>query len=429
MKMTNFQLVFTGLFAFFIIAGVIAFSFFTAKPNSIGMVTIWGTLDQATMQTLIANLDQQDRSFQEVSYVQKPATSFVTDVINAMANGTSPDLVLVSQDQVSQFADKLTTIPYSSISQSTFASSYIYEGQIFLTQNGTLALPLLINPLVMYWNRDLFTSAGIPKPPQYWNDLLTQAQKLSVLDASNNIKQSAIALGGWGNVRYAKQILSTLFMQAGDPIVAGYPGASVAVFGQTPQGVNENPASSALQFYTEFANPSKVTYSWNRSLPNSQDAFTAGDLALYLGFASDYQTIKERNPNLNFGVALLPQIKGNSTYITYGQLVGLAIPRTAPNPQGAFAIAQKLSGPVGATAVAQAFGLPSVRLDAQQNTSGSAVNDVFYQSSLIARGWLDPNPVSTGDIFESMIEEVMSNKALPGSAVLEASQVLQTLLK
>jgi hypothetical protein len=35
-------------------------------------------------------------------------------------------------------------------------------------------------------------------------------------------------------------------------------------------------------------------YSWNRSLPNSSDAFANGDLAIYFGFASEYAKMKEK---------------------------------------------------------------------------------------------------------------------------------------
>src|SRR5579871_6623879 len=69
MKMSNFQLLFLGIFAVFIIAGVIAFALYSAKPNSVGPVVIWGTLDGGTMEELINNLNQSDRSFETVSYI------------------------------------------------------------------------------------------------------------------------------------------------------------------------------------------------------------------------------------------------------------------------------------------------------------------------------------------------------------------------
>jgi ABC-type glycerol-3-phosphate transport system substrate-binding protein len=428
MKMTNFQIIFTGIFLVFIVGGVIAFSLYTAQTNSIGAVRIWGTVDQTAMTQLIQGLNLQDRSFQEVVYEQKPAETYVDDVINAMASGSGPDVIMISQGQLVNFSNKLLTIPYSAVSQSEFISSYIEESQLFLTQSGSLALPFLINPLVMYWNRDLFTSAGIPTPPVYWKELLTEAGRLTTLDKTNNISQSAIAMGSWSNVVYAKAIFSTLAMQAGDPIVY-YDGNGklTSSFGKNIQNAQENPSTSALQFYTEFANPSKITYSWNRSLPKSADAFTAGKLAIYLGFASDNAQLAARNPNVRYGVAVMPQLEGSSRHVTFGQLTGLAIPRTAANPKGALVIIQKLTNQIGVTAAAQAFSLPPVRTDIAVDASANAAADVFYQSALIARGWLDPDPSLTDGIFGAMVDAVVSNRSLPDGAVQDASQALQAL--
>ncbi len=430
MKMSNFQLAVTGIFVACIVFGVIAFSFYTARTNSIGNVEIWGTLDSGTMTQMINSLNETDKSFQGVSYTQRPSSTFITDVVNAMAAGTGPDLVLISQDQLNAFSGKLLTIPYSAVSQSSYTSSYIGEAQIFLTQGGTQALPFVVNPMVLYFNRDLLSSAGLPNPPKYWDDLLTEAGQLTTFDGTHNIKQSAIALGAWDNVAYAKQILSTLFMQAGDSIT-GYTstGALASTFGQTPAGSTENPSASALRFYTEFANPSKVTYSWNRSMPKSTDAFAAGTAALYVGFAGDYAGLGARNPNLHIGVAVLPQIKGNSLSLTFGQLTGIAIPRTALNPNGALTIAEKLSSQTGIAAAVTAFALPPVRTDVPFDTSGDAVQAVFYQSALISRAWVDPDYASTDVIFKQMVDDVVSNRALPDAAVQTASQSLGALMK
>ncbi len=201
-----------------------------------------------------------------------------------MASGAAPDLFLVTQEQLGQFSDKVVTIPYGTVSQSQFVSSFIDEGQLFLTPQGSLALPFTIDPLVMYWNRDIFAGAGVASAPAYWNDFLTLAPKMYSANSSQNITRSAVALGAWSNVAHAKEILSTLFMQAGEAITGrNTQGALIPLFGQTPTNMTGNPAESALRFYTEFGNPSKTTYSWNRSLPQSDEAFTVGKLGVYFG--------------------------------------------------------------------------------------------------------------------------------------------------
>src|SRR4029077_4237029 len=129
--------------------------------------------------------------------VKKSPATYQTDLLNAMAAGTGPDLFIVSQEELGAFGDKVLIIPYNTISQATYLGSYIDEGQLFLTSQGELALPFMVDPLVMYWNRDLFASAGQAQPPQYWTDLIALSPKITSLDNSQNVKRAAVALGQW----------------------------------------------------------------------------------------------------------------------------------------------------------------------------------------------------------------------------------------
>jgi multiple sugar transport system substrate-binding protein len=431
MKLTFFQLALFGLFLLLAIIGVMVFAARggLGGSGSVGKVIVWGTLNQNMVDSMLSDLRQQDKSLQNVVYKQQKEDGHTVELINAMASGAGPDLVLLSQEDIFSFRDKVATIPYTAVSQQTFINSFVSEGQLFLTTNGSLALPFLVDPMVMYWNQDMFNSAGVAQPPRYWNELLDIAPRITTLDANNNVKKSAVALGEWSNIAHAKQLLSALFLQAGDPIVSrDSDGTVIVVFGVTPQSASENPAASALQFYTEFVNPTKTIYSWNRALPNSLKAFESGDVAIYFGFASDYSVIKASNPNLRFAVAQLPQLKGNSIQSTYGTLWGFAIPRTATNLSGALAVAQKLTNQDAAAIIAPKSMLPSARRDVSIGTEANAVAATFQQSSLMASGWTEPEPSKTDDIFATMIQSVVSGKATPGEAVSQAAQALSALI-
>ena len=420
-----------GIFVMLVIVGVGVFSLFggLGGQSPVGPVVIWGTADQGAMDKVITELAGKDKSLQDAVYIAKKPATYQGELINAIAAGQGPDLVMLSQSTIGTLSDKISPIPYSAMPQGAFLSSFIDEGQLFLAPQGILALPLIIDPMVMYWNRDLFTSAGEAQPPQYWNDLIALAPKITSLDAGSNVRRSAVAMGTWGNVRNAKALLSALMMQSGDFITGrNEQGALMATLGMRPDSAAVPPASEALRFYTDFANPSKTTYSWNRSLPNSYDAFASGEAALYFGFASEYRSIAERNPNLRFGVAAMPQLKGASAQITSGDIQGLAVARGARNPGGAPTVAQKLTTATAAAAVAQALGLPPVRRDVSTDTSASAASAVFVQSALISRSWADPNAAATDDIFESMIESVSSGRSTPEQAVFDAASAMRQLL-
>jgi ABC-type glycerol-3-phosphate transport system substrate-binding protein len=430
--MSTFQLIVVSVFVGFIIVGVGVFAIFGGAFGGagIGAVTVWGTQPQEEVDYLLDSMRSVDSSLQEVRYAEQKPETYEQVLLNAMASGTGPDLMLVTQEQLGAFSDKVVPIPFGTLSQSQFLGSYIDEGQLFLTPQGSLALPFAVDPLVMYWNRDLFAGAGIAQPPQYWSEFTAANGLPTKINAysSAQITRSAVALGVWDNVTNAKAVLSTLFMQAGEFVTGrNAQGALLATFGQSGNA-GSAPAESALRFYTEFANPSKTTYSWNRSLPRSADAFAGGTLAVYFGFASEYGSIAEQNPNLRFAVSLMPQLQGSGVPLTYGRLTGLAIPRSARNIPGAAVVAQKLTSATAAGVMATRTGRPSARRDVPLDTASSAAADVFSRSALISRGWVDPSNKATDAVFKTMIESVVSGRSEPATAVSDGAQEFTRLL-
>ncbi len=428
--MSTFQLIVVSTFVAFTVIGVGAFALFGGAfgGGGVGSVTIWGTQPQATMEFVLETLHGSDNSFESVRYIEQDPATYDSMVLNAMASGAAPDLFMVTQEDLGGFGDKVVTIPYGTVSQSQFVSSYVDEGQLFLTPQGALALPFSIDPMVMYWNRDFFASSGVAQAPLYWNDFLALAPKMYSANSSQTITRTVVALGSWDNIVHAKEILSTLFMQAGEFVTSrNAEGALVPLLGQSGVG-SANPAEGALRFYTEFSNPGRSNYSWNRSLPRSDEAFVSGQLGVYFGFASEYGSLGARNPNLRFGVSVMPQLQDSGVRLTYGALTGLAIPRSARNIEGAGIIAQKLTSVQAAEILAQHTGLPSARRDVSLDTVQSAVADVFVQSALMSRGWVDPAHAETDRVFKAMIESVVSGRSDPSTAVAEASQEFVRLI-
>lgn len=149
---------------------------------------------------------------------------------------------------------------------------------------------------------------------------------------------------------------------------------------------------------------------------------------MYAGFASEYTQLRERNPNLRFDAALMPQLRSGPA-ATYGRITGAAVSLGSDNPQGALAVAQYLSGQTAIRALAPISGLPPVRRDVQMDTSANAAASVFNQSALIARGWLDPDAGRTDTLFKDMVESVLSGESDPSLVVLDAVEELNELLK
>lgn len=431
-----FQIGITALFVVLFILGFLGFSGkldgILPKSNkevSYGEVTLWGSIPKATMQTIITNYFRDEKRF-TIKYVEKNDATLTADLVEALASGKGPDLVVLPQDELLRNLNKVTAIPYQSISERDFKNTFIQEGEMFLRPDGVVALPLEVDPLVMYWNRDLFTSALVATPPAYWSAFYDLVPKITVRSDSGSIVKSFIAFGGYRNVTNAKEILSVLLMQAGSPVVTTSTNGNLvaALITQGPLNI-ENPVITAMRFYTEFSKPEKDSYSWNSSLPASRAMFEAGDLALYFGYASEYQSIKQKNPHLNFDVAMIPQVGSNATKLTFGRIYGVSILAASKNQAGAMIAATSLSSNGSVSALDALTGLPPVRRDLIAVRPTDPAQAVFYDSALISRAWYDPSPSGTNSIFMDMIDSVNSGRNSMNEAISIAHSSLSKLLQ
>jgi ABC-type glycerol-3-phosphate transport system substrate-binding protein len=301
---------------------------------------------------------------------------------------------------------------------------------MFLSPSGVTALPLFVDPLVLYWNRDIFANALIASPPKYWDELYALSGKISTHDSSSDIIQSAIPFGEWDNVTNGKEILALLLLQAGTPIVSfdSQSKKYVSVLdGQFGQPIS--PAESTLNFYTQFSNPTSAYYSWNRSLPSSLNFFLSGNLALYIGEASELFSIQQKNPNLNFDVTNIPQVRGNADKVDFAHIYATAIVKQSKSISGAFALITSLSeGPALAALEAQT-NLPSARRDLLSQLPADPYRVIFYNSALIAHAFIDPDPILTSGIFRDMINSITGGQSQISDAVSAANAGLNDALK
>ena len=231
-------------------------------------------------------------------------------------------------------------------------------------------------------------------------------------------------MGQFSNVLHAKDILATLFMQSGNGIVAEGNGFFNSTLGDTT-GVD---LSSVLKFYTNFADPLNDYYSWNKSFSNSQDAFSAENLAFYFGFASELQSLVNKNPNQNFLVTSMPQIRNSNFKLTGAHVMGVAVSSFSKNSTTALTAAGLLASSDFASKLAASLGIAPARRDLLNTKPTDAYLPVFYSSALYAKSWLDPAPTDTNALFQGMVEKVLSGSMTVTQAVTDASAKLGLLL-
>ena len=417
-------------FGILALAGLYLFSQFEGFDNgedAVGKVEIWGTLPEETMLAQLDALKASRPEFVNVSYVEISAATFGAELAEALAIAEGPDMVLISQEQLVAERNKLSVIPYSELSQREYLNAFVPITELYLTDQGTYGIPIAVDPLVMYYNRTLLASAGIPQPPTTWEAVLGMSERLTQY-SGGQITRSLIAFGEYSNVPNARAIISLLLLQAGTPITSTVNGRLESALSKGPEVGGESAAVSAISFYTQFSDPAKTVYSWNRSLPDARQAFLAGDLALYFGYASELPLLLAGNPNLDLDMAPVPQPSRSTTRTTYGLAYALAIPKTSKNPTGAYMTALGLADRRIAAEGARALSMTPASRAALSPSPDSRYEPVFYPEALVARGWLSPSAGTTDTIFAAMIGNITSGRYDVGQALTSAEQALNSAL-
>ncbi len=432
--MSKFQIITIFIFILAIIAGVTSFALYKGNSgtSSLPAITIWGTFPANTFNEYVANINSGLTQSMKITYVQKRADSFNSDFVNALALGQGPDAILIPSDMMLAEQNKLTQVPFSAFSQREFMDSYIDEAQIYLDSTGAWAIPFTVDPLVMYWNKDIFNAAGIALYPQYWDELTGTGvkpglvQKLTVKDSNGNVRKTAVAMGDFTNITNARELLGSLFLQAGNPVTSR--DNSGLIYSTLNTSNSTNSISPAVQYFSQFANPTSANYSWNRAMSNDKTVFLAGQSAIYFGFASEILELRAKNPNLNYDVAPLPQLRSGQKAV-YGKMFGFSLVRSSANANATYQIISTLILPANLAALSKTMYLPSVRNDVIAQGSTNAYITIFNKAALISKTWLDIDPQISRQIFSNLTQSLISGQKNIDQAIRDAADQYSAVLQ
>ena len=271
--MSKFQLAVLIIFGLCIVGGIIAFSAYKGSGNETVDLSIWGTLEEQQWSTWYSATLFYQNSDYRITYKFVPESTFDSELVNALAEDRGPDIILAFHDKILKNQGKLYPIPYTSFTLRDFQNTFIDGAEVLRTPKGVLGIPVAVDPLVLFYNKDIFSNFSLVRSPRLWEEMYGMSRSMTLSEKSTgNIVQATIPLGSFSNVLHSKEIISTMIMQAGGKVVTDTENFVRA-------SINENfnlpysPGNAGLLFFTEFSNPAKVFYTWNRSMPDSLTSF------------------------------------------------------------------------------------------------------------------------------------------------------------
>ena len=420
--MNKFEIIILVIFGVLAIGALVLFAAYRSNQTQVAEfnVTIWGVVPQSLVEQNIEILvDSGYIKRNSVRYEQKSINEFRNEFVNELASDRGPDLVILPHEEILSQKERIAKVPYTNFPLVGYRNNYVQSSEIFLEDDGILAFPYLIDPLVLYYNKDIQFKILSRTIPKTWDEVFDYTDEV-IKRNGTNISQSLISLGGVDNIPNFKDTLSALIQQTGNDIVVK---DEEGRFIPTLEG--DANVAKAIDYYSEFSNLEKSAYTWNESLRTPFQLFTDERLYLYLGLASEYEGIAKANPTFNFDLEVLPQISGASRPSTFAHVYGVAVPKSTSNGVNSLSVAILLTSDAMARNNLQRSRIPHARKDIQPDPS-STLKPV-YDSAFIAKNWIDINSLRTEAIFNEIISNVITNRLGTKEAIKKANSQIKDL--
>ncbi len=389
----------------------------------------WGTYDDETFYSDVIRAYRQKNPNLTIEYRQIPFADYENTLVSAFAAGNGPDLFLMHNTWLPKHYDLIQPIPQNVktpiMAFKDFQSTFVDVATADLTSNGQIyGMPLYVDTLAMYYNKDTFNTAGISSPPRTWEDFVQDVAILTKRDDRNNITKSAVAIGTARNINRSTDLLGLLMLQSGVRMTDG----NNATFSKPVE--NLNVGELALQFYTDFANSGKPDrYTWNDQQKYSIDAFADGNTAMLFNYSHQIPIIRGKAPRLHFGIAPMPQPGQADRKVNYANYWAPTVSKQSRYGDDAWKFLVFLATDDTATLpYLQASGRPAARKDLIEREKNDPDLGTFATQALTAFSWQQPDNVSVESIFAKLIDDVNFNHASIHDSLQEAEAQVNVIM-
>jgi len=150
----------------------------------------WGVFDDRSAFDKVINDFQAQNPGIKVLYQMFSYEEYEKRLIDALAAGAGPDIVMVHNTWLPKHGDKLKALPATIpglkqplLTVQDYRANFVDVAfNDFVFNNQIYALPLYVDTLALFYNKDILNSAGISRPPQNWEEFNSDVETITRLD-------------------------------------------------------------------------------------------------------------------------------------------------------------------------------------------------------------------------------------------------------
>ncbi|MBN1374398.1 sugar ABC transporter substrate-binding protein [Candidatus Dojkabacteria bacterium] len=409
------------------IIGVVVYFLFFKNPSGDPTtekieIVYWGLWEpNSVMEDVIAAYEAKHQNV-KIIYVQKSFSQYEASLPYRLSEEAGPDIVRIHNTWLPVLQKHLTPLPSKIMSTSEYSQNFYNTAVKSFTgsDNAIYAIPLEVDGLVLYYNKDLLAQAGFTSPPTDWDEFLEMSIKLTKRSGTT-ITQAGAAIGTANNINHADEIIALLLLQNSANIIAQDGKASLS-----NQKVKES-----LSFYTGFVKTHNV---WNDALSNDLVMFHSGKLAMMFAPSWRVFDIINANPEINFDIAPVPQLPANQVPIDLGSYWGEAVSAQCDHPEIAWDFikylseAEQLRSMYSNASKIRAFGEPYGR-----PSMASEISTAPYVDTIIEIApYLTQMPIdktSFQEVFYPIIDGMISSGSINTGILNNQEKTLNEILE
>jgi multiple sugar transport system substrate-binding protein len=392
----------------------------TAGPSAGtgGPLTVWASTTFAgTTSTALADAAKQygDKHNATVTVQGFPANDLTGKITTALSGGGGPDIVIVDAAQVPVLAAAKLLVDISA--RFNGVKDQYFPGNVAATtyHGATYAVPFDTNNVALFWNKQMFSKAGIANPPTTWDELRSAAKELT----GGNQYGYMLGAKGYGSFLY----WPWLWQNGGDITDA----ANAKATFNSAAGLEAWTFYSGLYLNDKVVPPTflGVTQAWDQYI----QPFLTQQVAMMAIGDWGIAPIAKGNPGLEYGVAPLP--KGQQAATVLGGNA-VAVTSAAKNQDAAWGFVSWLTSKDQESVLETGYKRLPARVDVSSSSFSSAdpARSVFAGQAAVAKSrppvaqWNSIEWGGMADAWDSVIQKQKSPEQALGDAAAAANKAL-----